>query len=379
MIYYLTLRPSEEFAWDYVNKGLAGGGPPAEVLCYEDVLGKAEVPAGVYVFTGLNRFGPGARKALGQLYDQLGADPATRPLNDPNQALGRFELLRRLHQEGMNGFRAFGAWEDLSELRFPVFVRDRSRDGGIPTLLHSIREVEAEVGWALVRGAALSELIIVEFLDTRCEDGLYRKYSAYVVGDEILPVSLEHGRDWVLRYPRAEFTPEGLAEERRFVLEGSHQDQLEKIRLISRIQFGRMDFSVYEGKVQTWEINTLPTMRLPPGEAPMAEHLQALRREKNEHFKARFGAAWQELGKEVGSARAVRLGLSDEVVRDGLNELAMEVPTTFPQPGKHGFIKSLFRPFKPVVMPLATRTVIPIVGKRNMRRALQASSTGSGH
>jgi hypothetical protein len=245
MIYYLTLRPSEEFAWDYVNKGLAGGGPPAEVLCYEDVLGKAEVPAGVYVFTGLNRFGPGARKALGQLYDQLGADPATRPLNDPNQALGRFELLRRLHQEGMNGFRAFGAWEDLSELRFPVFVRDRSRDGGIPTLLHSIREVEAEVGWALVRGAALSELIIVEFLDTRCEDGLYRKYSAYVVGDEILPVSLEHGRDWVLRYPRAEFTPEGLAEERRFVLEGSHQDQLEKIRLISRIQFGRMDFSVY--------------------------------------------------------------------------------------------------------------------------------------
>ncbi len=374
MIYFLTGRRSEEYVWDYAKRIGDGGGPAAGVLCYETVLAMDAVPPGLYVFTGLNRLGPNATHALKELFSSLDQRSGLEPLNSPARSLGRYELLRALHQRGINEFKVKGAWEDLSDLRFPVFVRDRSRDGGVPVLLRSMREVEVEIGWALVRGADLSELIVVEFLGTRNEDGLYRKYSAYVVGNAVIPTSLERGRHWVLRYPVAEFTIEALKEEELFVLEDPHAGQLEEVRRVAQIGFGRMDYSVYKGRVQIWEINTLPTMRHPNGSPPFPPELTPFRQAKKDLFRARFQEAWRELDPGPSPIPRIGLNLTPTSVDRALKELAGEVPSTFPHEERYGLLKAVLRPLKPIVMPLATRTIVPVFARRTIRKATRRHS-----
>jgi hypothetical protein len=371
VIYFLTRRPSEEYVWDYVKR-LGDGGPKAGVLCYEDILDQDEAPFGLYVFTGLNRFGPRLTRALALLYESLSHCTGLPPLNHPAEALRRYELLRALHREGLNEFDARGAWEDLSDLRYPVFVRDRSLHGSLPSILRSRREVEVEVGWALVRGADLSELIVVEFLNTLTGDGLFRKYSAYVVGESVIPVSLERGKRWVLRHPEAEFDFEALEEEKEFVLSDPHAPQLQEVRKVARIGFGRMDYSVLDGRVQVWEINTLPTMRRPPGTAPMADELRAFRQTKREVFRARFLEAWHALCTDMPTGPPVELGLPQDAVRLALEELASEVPDPFPNPERYGILKTLLRPVKNIAMPLASKTFMPFFARWMMKRSMQA-------
>jgi hypothetical protein len=217
----------------------------------------------------------------------------------------------------------------------------------------------------------LTELLIVEFLETREPDGLYRKYSAYVVGDQVMPVSLERGHTWVLRHPDAEFDIEALDEERRFVLADPHREQLEEVREIAGMGFGRIDYSILDGRVQTWEINTLPTMRRPPGVPPFPEHLKPYRQVKMDLFLRRFAEAWGHLVSQIPPSGPVRLNLPEALVSPALLELAAEVPATFRHQDRYDSIKSLFRPMKAVFMPLAGRTVVPFLARRTIRKTLK--------
>jgi len=331
------------------------------------------------VFTGLNRFGPRLATGAEALFSSIWEATGVEPLNQPSRVLGRLELLKTLYQQGKNRFRARGAWEDLSDLHFPVFVRDRSQDGGVPRLLFSRREIETEIGWALVRGAEVRQLIVVEFLDTKGQDGLYRKYSAYVVGEKVIPVSLERGRDWVLRYPVAEFSPEGLEEEKAFVVEDPHGTALREVRSLAGVGFGRMDYSMLQGEPQVWEMNTLPTMRLPAGASPLPPDLKVLRQGKMSVFKTRFQEAWRDLeGEQSSLPGPLPFDLDEEVASRALEELSADVPGPFPQPDRYASMKAALRPLKSLVMPLASRTVIPFFARAKMERAVQGPKAEPG-
>ena len=142
-----------------------------------------------------------------------------RLLNHPLHTLGRFALLRALHASGRSrcpGGAGDGAgW---SRLRFPVFLREETRhSGNLSALLNSPDEAHRELRTLTLRGFHRRELLAVEFCDTADARGIYRKYSAYVVGDRVIPRCLEFGRDWMVKHDPGAYDADRIAEEREYV------------------------------------------------------------------------------------------------------------------------------------------------------------------
>ena len=169
-----------------------------------------------------------------------------------------------LSSEGLNDFTAIGAWDDFSALRFPAFVRPREVDGTTPALVHTPGDVEREVGAFVLDGWRPDELLVVEFEDLADSDGMYEKYSAFVIGERVVPVSLDVGHHWVLRRHAAESGAHFAEASYRYVADNPHESQLTEIFRKSHTQFGRIDYSMKGDRVQTWEINTLPHAQAAP-------------------------------------------------------------------------------------------------------------------
>ena len=102
------------------------------IIAYERLLAEKnlQMPHGTYIFASIGRAlgshnppSPVRQWAM-RLHHALvrNLGPA-RVLNDPSKSLWRFELLRQLHANGMNGFSVYRAGEQDSAMRFPVFLR----------------------------------------------------------------------------------------------------------------------------------------------------------------------------------------------------------------------------------------------------------------
>lgn len=369
MIHFLAPRQSAGVPVDYIAR--AGLEQRATVLCYEDVLERDELPHGLYVFTGINRLGPAAARLLASLHARLEAATGIRPLNHPLRTLRRYELLRALHAEGLNPFTAYGAWEDYSRVRLPAFVRPREADGGIPTLAHTLQEVEADVGKALMDGRGPEDLVVVEFEDTS-RAGIFTKYSAYVIGTRVLPWSLDRGTDWVMRRHAADMDAAMLKDEERYVLANPHAEQLARIFSLSGTSFGRIDYSVADERVVCWEINTLPLLRRAHGAPSLPSELDALRQVRRAHFAAGFAAAFAELLALVPSGGPVRPELDPRALADARAELATRGATTDAGRERFRLARALLRPFKPILKPIAAATLQPLMARRARRASRKA-------
>ncbi len=365
MIYLLTPRDSIPYARDYLERaGLEGDG---DCLGYEDLPGFTELPPGLFVFTGLNRLGPSAVSMFGVLHDQIWHQTGRKPLNDPRKTLRRFELLRALQANGLNDFRVFQAREDISGARFPVFVRTRERDGYMSPLLDSKEAVDRAIGRGIIDGFPLEELLVVEFLDTSDQDGVYRKYSAYVVGSRVIPVSLDVGPDWILR--RGSRTKASVDEELRFVEENPHNDQVSRIFSLSNTEFGRIDYSLKGDRVQTWEINTLPTLRRPLNAPAMPEEIRLLREPRKRVFEAAYSAAWQEVLCEPRVHRPTRVNVAEDLLAKAQRELSSRGATTEPGPKPYPRLRRFLGPLKAPLIPVFEKALCPLLARRAKRLA----------
>lgn len=245
MIYYLVTRAHAYTLAAFVQgwgKALAGR---ILVAPYDAILsGNALPEGGAYVFSDLDRLSAGERERLGAVRERLQG----RVLNDPRRSLLRYELLGTLHDRGVNAYRAYRAGEVPA--RFPVFVRpEEGFLKAAPRLLDAAPEIRQ------------GELA-VEFLDTADTSGVYRKYGAYVVGERIVPRHLFFSRDWLVKGADLR-DPDYLAEELGYVRANPHAAALLDICRSAHIEWGRVDYSLLDGRIQVWEINTNPLFVLP--------------------------------------------------------------------------------------------------------------------
>jgi hypothetical protein len=105
----------------------------------------------------------------------------------------------------------------------------------------------------------------VEFCDTRRSDRIYRKYAAFLVGEVLIPRHVFFGMDWNVQHDEElQAEPRHAEEERRYLEDNPHADQLREIFAIANIRYGRVDYGLLDGRIQTWEINTNPTVFFPP-------------------------------------------------------------------------------------------------------------------
>jgi hypothetical protein len=348
MIHFLVPAAEHVLIKDYLDVHGKSLRDNIRILHYEDLAQPREFIRGTYVLAALDRLTPAIAQLLFEMHQQLKQIDGIRFLNHPRKTLQRFELLSELSLRGRNDFRAVRASMDLKSLRFPVFLREeRLHEGAISPLLNSFSELRQAIGRALVQGHKLKNLLVVEFCDTANEEGFYRKYGAFVVGTRVIPRSLNYGRHWMLKHSQTEFTMPMVREELEYVSQNPHQQQLLEIFNLAQVEYGRIDYSLKDGKVQTWEINLNPTIGrgLRPRSRIIAADLDAVRDEVRHCFYEGFERAWREVDLPTKPEPPILMSPSPQLIR------AANIPVESPNRLLTA-IRSILRPAKPLLEPV---------------------------
>ncbi|HKT14366.1 MAG TPA: hypothetical protein VJR87_03065 [Allosphingosinicella sp.] len=216
---------------------------------------------GPIIFTDLDRLPIKAFPRHIALADKLAAD-GHAILNHPRRALGRFALLRRLQERGINDFNVHRLSDWRQVRRFPVFIRRENVHGrAITGLLPDAAWLgDAVAGLSDSDPADLAEMMIVEFGNAPGADGRYRKYGAFRVGEQIYAQHCYSSDDWWVKFNSATFTPEQRREHDDYAAANPHRAQLRKMFDVASIEYGRADYCVVDGRVQVFEINTNPSV-----------------------------------------------------------------------------------------------------------------------
>jgi len=269
------------------------------LVYYDDLYRTKTLRRHATIFMDLDRLTPAQRQVLLPVHERLagGRSPAGI-LNPPDRCLGRFELLRALHQKGVNHFRAIRLSDPWNKLRYPVFLRqDRQHTGALTPLLNSPDELRCAIREKRWLGYRTDDLLIVEFCITIDQTGHYRKYSAMIMGDRILPRYLHVDRRWVVKSSRPvadEFRDEMLA----YMADNPHADVLRPIFELAGISYGRIDYGLQDGQPQVWEINTNPFLgrnrKAPADRSPGRAESPALQ-EVRARFHEQLLAGFNEL------------------------------------------------------------------------------------
>jgi hypothetical protein len=276
LLYFFTKRGWQAQVTDYLHdwgRRLAGR---VEIVHYQDDLPPEELD-GACIFSTLDPLTEKETARAEALWDALAERMGPeRLLNHPRKTLRRNDLLRELADRGINRYRVHPMPPLPDAPRYPVFLREATRHtGALTPLLHTREQLEAAVENEVEEGKAPESLLVVEFLDTADEEGVYAKYGAFVVGDRIIPQPIAFSPDWMTKryYLRA---PARIEAERAYQEDNPHQERLRELARLAHVGYGRFDYAVApDGDIQVWEINVTPVIMDPSNElrpSQMANH-----------------------------------------------------------------------------------------------------------
>ena len=349
MIHFLVPAAQDRGINDYLD---VFGAPLREefrILHYEDLANQKEFSCGTYVLSALDQLNPANAKLLTEIYQQLKDVPGIRFLNNPTKTLQRFDLLTELNRRGMNEFGVVRASSEHNNLRYPVFLRnERLHEGALSPLLNSEREIRQAIGRALVQGHKLKDLLIVEFCETANEAGYYRKYAAFVVGNKVIPRSLNYGKEWMLKHSQTEFTMSMVEEELEFVSQNPHEQQLLEIFTLANVEYGRIDYAIKNGRVQTWEINLNPTIGrgLRPPSKKLPPELDAVRDKVRSCFFGGFASGWKEVMLPTNGQPPIEVKIDSAVLNAARANETRENRFL-------NALRTILRPIKPLIEPVS--------------------------
>lgn len=363
MIHYVVPEQHDRLIQEYLDFWGKDVASRLRVVHTKSLPAETRMSRGTYVLAAMDQYSSGMAAYISALHGELALQPGIRFLNQPKRTLQRFELLRQLHALGRNSFRAVRVTEDLTTLRYPVFIRDsHSHDGALSPLLDTPSEVESAIGRAVVQGRSAQRLMVVEFCDTADSNGYYRKYSAFVVGPHIVPRYLSVSREWMLKFSGGEFTPDMAEEELEYILTNPHEAELRSVFGIAGVEYGRIDYAMKGGAMQVWEINLNPTigrgLRESSGRIPA--NVGEIRTRGKEHFYRRFHDAWCDVDVGGVGLPSIPISIDPSVTRAALHA----------ESGDDRWLSSLrrvMRPAKSLVGPVVDR-VLPLIGRAAMKR-----------
>lgn len=244
------------------------------LLSWGDFLSWDQLPAADYVFVDLERLPEALLVAAAARLAALEAVlPGLRVLNRPSPAMGRLQVMRRLHASGTNDFRVLGATEAEAlapgDLHFPVFVRRiDDHDGPMSALIEDALALQDAI--AAARAAGRGEaLAVTEYVDARNANGYHEKLSYFRIGARLFPSALDVSRHWVCKGVVGD--PDGIddhAREQAFLSGNPHADLLAPAFEAAGISYGRADYAMIGGRPQVFEINTNPLIDCPEAMPP---------------------------------------------------------------------------------------------------------------
>jgi hypothetical protein len=245
---------------------------------YDQLIASRSLQPATTVFTDFDRLSAWDLELAARIQRQLVAH-GVPTLNDPARVKTRHALLRALHEAGVNDFNAYRLDEAVRPERYPVFLR-RERGHGKPLggLLADADALDRAIEDALTRGVPESSLLIVEYAAEPAAPGLFRKLSTYRIGDRSFAGTCVHDDQWLVKYGKmGGATPALYADELRIVRENPYGDPVQRAFELAGIEYGRADFGLVRGRVQVYEINTNPHVRLGgPHPSPLRMESQRL-------------------------------------------------------------------------------------------------------
>ncbi|WP_137935050.1 hypothetical protein [Mesorhizobium comanense] len=229
---------------------------------YEDAGLLRAVRAGVVIWSDMDRLTADEMQQAARLSAELAQQAGLTQLNHPAASLQRFELLRMLHDQGSNGFRVFRPHELDDTIRYPVFIRDEV--GALyeePPLLHDRPALDAAL--AMLDGRLVRPMV-VEMVGTPGPDGYFRKYAAFRVGDTIYAQHCAMATSWFVKNSAERPLRAHLDEIRAYIAANPHAVQVMQVFEKARMQYGRIDYTLADGRLLVFEINSNPTVLSDP-------------------------------------------------------------------------------------------------------------------
>ncbi len=310
------------------------------IVLYSELARMERLPLGTWLFAEKDRLDPAFLELATLAAERLDPEVArgrARVLNDPRHVRLRLDLLRAAHEMGVNPHRVVSATEirfrdgtradgrdgaprafRANALRFPVFVRQANdHRGSLTPLLETPRDLVNAMAWLLVLGIPRQELAVAEFCDTQDAFGVYRKISAYKVGDRILPRTVECSSEWMVKWRSRLLDREHADEELRYCETNPHEAWIRAMFELARIDYGRIDYTLVGGAFRLWEINTHPWIGGGPTGNPSPK-LAAYRRlvaPARDAFFASLCDAWAGIDLSASDGASVPLNVPDTLRR----------------------------------------------------------------
>ena len=246
-----------------------------QVLDYEQLSGRIEIPPEHYFFTDIDRLTTRNLSDASQAYRKLKqAIPGIRLYNDPAIVKTRFSLIRALFVRGLASYNAYRLDEQIEPRRFPVFIRTESGHAEpLSDLLDNMEALQHAVREIVAGGIPERHLIVVEFSAEKLPEGVYRKMSAYRIGDQIIAAEAVHDTQWCVKLGKLGVATAAMyEEERQWIEDYPHTQTLMQCFRVANIDYGRIDFGIVDGKVEPYEINTNPNLKIPkPHASPVRQ------------------------------------------------------------------------------------------------------------
>jgi hypothetical protein len=366
MIYYLVTPRFEHTIKNYLAFWAKELEPRFKIVFYNDVLRARDLPLGTYIFSDLERLLPAETEIATQVWEQLNAAGATL-LNHPKRTLKRYDLLTMLYEKGRNQFRVVRATDKTTPLKFPVFLREEGEhSGNLTVLLQNRHQVDEALVGAVFRKHQLSTLLLVEYCDTKGPDGLYRKFSSFVVGGRVVPCHVDCSRGWMVK--DTDIVDESImAQELDYVRNNPHREWLEETFRLAGVQYGRIDYSLLNGSPQVWEINTNPVVILTP------DHYQEIHMPVKRTFAEHIGPAFEAIDM-AGTPKMVPLRVDPAL----LTRLDQEQAEQRKLQARRQFMRTVTRwpavqAIRKVIRPLVT-PIAPLLSRISRSRASSRAS-----
>lgn len=271
------------------------------IIPYDRLVNMRTFKLGVYIFSDIERLSPVTAEAVRSVREQLaGNEGSFALLNDPARTMRRYDLLRTLHEQGINSFNAYRVTDNPQPQRYPVFIRGENDHSGARTgLIASYDELQSAIDDCCSKGMAREEMLITEFCDTS-EDGLYRKYGVFIVGDKLIPRHVWTGRGPFVKVPGRN-DDDTVNSELEFLRDESHLDVIRHVMSLAHIDYGRVDFGLADDKPQIWEINTNPCV------ASQLATMTSGRHDVTAEFTGNMAEAFEAIDDEIDDGDPVRI------------------------------------------------------------------------
>ncbi|SDB40645.1 hypothetical protein [Bauldia litoralis] len=259
MLVFVTSRGHSFPVHTLVNNRLGEATPPCRVVSYDDLFTTNQTVNGVHIFTGID-----------QLYDWevvLAADLCRALkakgivcLNDPARVMSRFELLRNLHEEGINPFNAYRADARPKPARFPVFIRrEFDHRGPVTDLIHDQAELDRVLAGIRADGRTLRGLLVIEYAAEPIAPGIWRKLGTARIGGAYHILGHVVQDHWAAKHGKLGLATDPMYEEERAIVAANQPPEVVKRAFeLSGIEWGRADHATVDGREVIYEINTNP-------------------------------------------------------------------------------------------------------------------------